>query len=205
MTTPQKRVAQAVADRGYRDGWTAEQYAVRQILKLGEELGELAACIHALNKVEDYSFEPTFVKEIRHTGWLCREIFDNLHKDAQFVVNTAQTRKEAPDIQVSLFTLAEALAELDGQPFDVVSAAMDKATADVARGKRVVNNDKLLADMILAKAREKQMRDFSDDEIRRVFGGTIAPDKCEKVFRKLMDAGLLVSDLSLERKAEAGE
>lgn len=38
----QERVAASVAARGYRDGWTAEQFAARQVCKLTEELAELA-------------------------------------------------------------------------------------------------------------------------------------------------------------------
>ena len=38
----QKEVAQLVAERGYRDGWTAEQFAARQVARLMEGLEELA-------------------------------------------------------------------------------------------------------------------------------------------------------------------
>lgn len=42
MKELQALVAKAVADRGYRQGWTDEQFAARQICKAAEKLGELA-------------------------------------------------------------------------------------------------------------------------------------------------------------------
>jgi len=135
MANPQQQVARAVADRGYRDGWTAEQYAVRQMLKLGEELGELVDCIRILRS-PGWAYKEHFIAEIKRIGEMCRDLFDDIDRETAFTIDTAQARKEAPDVQVPLFTLAEALAELDGEPFAVVDAAVKKATADVARGKR---------------------------------------------------------------------
>ena len=40
--TPQQDVAELVAQRGDREGWTPEQFIARQVAKLAEEVGELA-------------------------------------------------------------------------------------------------------------------------------------------------------------------
>ena len=122
-----------MADRGYRDGWTMEQYAYRQLLKMAEELGELRACFNVANS-NGQPFRLLAVDHIAETGGLCRMAFDYMPADIEVVVDTTEATAEAADVQVTLLTLAEALAELAGAPFDVIEAA--KATTDVKRGIR---------------------------------------------------------------------
>jgi len=48
---------------------------------------------------------------------------------------------------------------------------------------------------VLAKARECNMKNFSEAEIKRVFGGTVAPRACLLVLSKMVRDGLTISDL----------
>jgi hypothetical protein len=41
----QKQVSDLVAQRGYQEGWTIEQFMARQVAKAAEELGEIALLI----------------------------------------------------------------------------------------------------------------------------------------------------------------
>jgi len=65
----QEKVYQAVEDRGYTEGWTANQFAARQIPKLLEELGELSQCFDLpvpCRKAEDVARElETLALEVR--------------------------------------------------------------------------------------------------------------------------------------------
>ena len=56
---------------------------------------------------------------------------------------------------------------------------------------------KIWAIKILAKAKEKEMIDFSEKEILRTFGNVCAPQKCINMFRKLIAIGLQSSDLHM--------
>ena len=112
-----------------------EQYAYRQVLKMAEELGELMACFSVANS-NGQPFRLLAVDHIAKTGGLCRTAFDYMPADIEVVVDTTEATAEAADVQVTLLTLAEALAELAGAPFDVIEAAKAKAKADVKRGVR---------------------------------------------------------------------
>jgi len=135
--TIQEQVAEAVAARGYREGWTAEQFAARQVAKLAEELGELQ-CVFFLSGKRNWGGD-SLEHAIDDVGAFASERFNDRHdwNDARPVPGALATaRAELADIQVVVFALASALSEIDGEPFDVMQAALDKATADVERGRR---------------------------------------------------------------------
>ena len=131
--TEQRAIYDAVAQRGYRYGWTAEQFAARQVCKLSEELCELNAgfCLpeeywRTLAPGSRYVFAGLFDDKAK---WL--EEPEGLED-----CDIESAKDELADLQVVVMCLAEALGEICGEPFDVVRAALDKATADVERGVR---------------------------------------------------------------------
>ena len=85
--------------------------------------------------------------EIRNAGASARWLFDSEEKWVdQDVPEPEALAKELADLQVVLFCAAAALGELTGEPFDVVQAAREKATADVARGVRGDDGTRTSAD-----------------------------------------------------------
>jgi len=125
----QERVARAVEERGYRDGWTREQFAARQVAKLCEELGEL--CIHVAQEVGGWiRYSKPWEMSLRNAAKRARQEFDGGHWELATVIDEDAAREELADLQVVVFALADAL------DFDVVQAAVDKAEADVDRGVR---------------------------------------------------------------------
>lgn len=130
--TIQERVAAAVAARGYREGWTAEQFAARQVCKLVEELAELSQVVEA-DTVRSYAYE----EDLDQLGIDARKMFDDETAWGWAgVQDIAAARAELADIQVVVFTLAAALNEIDGEQWDVAQAALDKALADMGRDVR---------------------------------------------------------------------
>ena len=123
----QAQTVAAVAQRGYLDGWTDGELLARQVVKLAEELAELAECIDG-----DDPVLLDFLRIVRRLNKPARRLFDQL--DA-FVgaecVNTKQARSELTDCAVVLAVAAHAL----GIP-DVMFAASVKARQDVTRGVR---------------------------------------------------------------------
>jgi NTP pyrophosphatase (non-canonical NTP hydrolase) len=117
----QEIVAANVAARGYRDGWALGQLAARQIAKLTEELAELAKAIDG-NMV--------WLDTLEDAGRQARLAFDYAPAwaDVKLIRNVAED--ELPDVAVPLFVLADILS------MDIVQAAIDKSSADVARGVR---------------------------------------------------------------------
>jgi hypothetical protein len=125
----QEIVAANVAARGYRDGWTAEQFVARQLCKLTEELGEAVRCITP----ESAAYQGqvgAWIGLIQDAGRCARVAFDD-HASWRYLFHLSKyTPAELADMQVVLFAAAAAL------DFDVVQAAIDKSSADVARGVR---------------------------------------------------------------------
>jgi len=123
----QGQTVASVARRGYLDGWTDGELLARQVVKLAEELAELAECIDG-----DDPVLLDFLRIVRRLNKPARRLFDQL--DA-FVgaecVNTKQARSELTDCAVVLAVAAHAL----GIP-DVMFAASVKARQDVTRGVR---------------------------------------------------------------------
>lgn len=121
----QQQVYQAVKARGYVDGWTPEQFAARQVPKLAEELAELSETVQRA-----YSLD--FILRLRLLGEDARTNFDHVRgwHSLTPVIDRARACAELADIVVVALCMAEALG------VDVLSAALDKARADVGRGKR---------------------------------------------------------------------
>ena len=126
----QKQVAENTVARGYRDGWTAEQFAARQVCKLVEELNELDGSFN--------NYFHSWRRDLNNAAIDAKLFFDgDLGDWNDAKLWTAQSAKlELADIQVVVFNLAQALAEITGEPFDVIQAAVDKSAADVTRGVR---------------------------------------------------------------------
>jgi NTP pyrophosphatase (non-canonical NTP hydrolase) len=134
----QNQVTQNTADRGYRDGWTAEQFAARQVCKLIEELGELARCFWLPKVSPRTRIDQLMIDLSGEAKWIFDDdtLWDDHPIDGVGIASTIYARSELADLQVVVFNLAAALAEITGEPFDVVQAAVDKSTADVKRGVR---------------------------------------------------------------------
>jgi hypothetical protein len=126
--TPQQDVAELVAQRGYREGWTPEQFIARQVCKLAEEVGELAVCVDLPGQLGPITVS---------TGHLARWTFDqtDLWK-GRMPCLLRQLMSEPAGIQVVVFCLAEELARLTGEDFDVVERALVNVAADTMRGKQ---------------------------------------------------------------------
>ena len=126
MTNYQAEIAANVAARGYREGWTDEQYAARQVCKLGEELGELV--IHLRTPISLPYWAAVAYDRI---GFQAREHFDNTlaWDDASLWDHTAAAA-EAADMLVVLYNLADALG------VDLNALALEKSKSDVERGVR---------------------------------------------------------------------
>jgi len=126
----QDLVAGAVRERGYYqkpDGtyWTREQLAARQVAKLTEELGELTEHIWACGQRQG----PAYWEEALHiASTRAKRSFDRGNWEHAEVTDHEAAVSELADLQVVLFTLADALG------VDVVDLAMQKARGDVARG-----------------------------------------------------------------------
>jgi NTP pyrophosphatase (non-canonical NTP hydrolase) len=135
MMDAQRKVADSVAKRGYRDGWTAEQFLARQVAKLTEELAELAQHVAKFYPGGRIGFN--WQAKLIDAGDVARRDFDN---PAEWhdcgPVDLAALRDEAADILVVLFNIAEASNVIDGAAGNVVQAAVDKAAGDEARGVR---------------------------------------------------------------------
>lgn len=120
---PQTAVAQAVAARGYRDGWTPEQFLARQFPKLIEELGEASECLtwDELHNV------------FQEIGEVCRLMFDDRESWEPMqptITDKAALGDELADVLVVLFCMADIAG------VDVIQAAVNKATSDIKRGVR---------------------------------------------------------------------
>ena len=132
MTT-QREIYEAVVARGYREGWTAEQFAARQVAKLTEELGELLHHVHQLGYADS-----AFEWSLRNSAIQARREFDDLLSWETAAIESPQdAMSELADIVVVACCLAEALGEFDyDSAGDLMEMALEKATADVARGVR---------------------------------------------------------------------
>jgi NTP pyrophosphatase (non-canonical NTP hydrolase) len=129
---PQEKVYNAVVKRGYLEEWTLEQFAARQVAKLQEELGEIARNVTSLA----YQDGPGWPSDIDAAAWNCRAAFDEPGTWADVGLDAEYAQPELVDVQVVVLSMAQALAEITGQPFDVIQAAVEKAEKDVERGIR---------------------------------------------------------------------
>lgn len=122
----QTQIAAAVAQRGYLDGWTADEVTARQVVKLAEELGELASTIET-----DSPLLAMMLADITKTAQRARMTFDTPSAFVGATCHTLPAIYEATDCAVVLAVLAHAL-EIP----DIMFAASVKANNDVARGVR---------------------------------------------------------------------
>jgi NTP pyrophosphatase (non-canonical NTP hydrolase) len=128
----QQEIYKAVARRGYRDGWTAGQFAARQVAKLTEELGELLAHVHTVAEVK-MDWEDRVFEAARHA----RRWFDRGNWEYAYVKSAHDAIDELADIVVVACCLAEALGEHKaGMDVNLMDLALSKARADVVRGVR---------------------------------------------------------------------
>lgn len=138
--TAQTKVAEAIKLRGYRKGWTPVQFLVRQVVKLQEELSELASLVTENASV--YGYETDFGFAVRRAGQQARNLFDDTFSwyYARMTHETEQgvedLKAEAADCMVVLLNVAAAIEEITGDQFDLVQAALRKARIDVPRGVR---------------------------------------------------------------------
>ncbi len=125
----QDRIVQAVALRGYLDGWTDDEVALRQLVKLLEEVGEACAAISLPSITGDMLM---FVMDAIDLGERARVLFtERLDLFAGVTVNTAVLAHELADLVVPAAVLADSLA-VD----DMMAKGVRKAEADAARGVR---------------------------------------------------------------------
>ena len=137
LNNVQATVYQNCVKRGYRKGWTAEQFLARQILKMQEELGE-SSQYFALNSIAIFS-------SIAHTGKRAQKKFDDgryglFGEDFAHPSVVDGFKKELADMQVVLFQMAAMVEEIEGEPFSVVEAALKKSGKDIERGVRGERN-----------------------------------------------------------------
>lgn len=117
----QEIVAANVAARGYLAGWTQSQAAARQVAKATEELAELAQAIDGAE---------WFTDALRIAGGRARAMFDSPEAWDGVEFDPFIAHYEIADVIVPVLTLASLLQT------NVLQAAIDKSSADVARGVR---------------------------------------------------------------------
>jgi hypothetical protein len=126
--TPQRDVARLVAQRGHREGWTPEQFIARQVCKLAEGVGELAACVDLPGQLGPITVS---------TGHLARWTFGQKDLwESEMLCPPHQLMGKLVDIQVVVFCLAEELNRLTGEDFDVTEHALVKVVAGAMQGKQ---------------------------------------------------------------------
>lgn len=124
----QEIVAANVAARGYKNGWTDEQFAARQLAKAVEELAEAAN--HVIGPAHFHATH-YWLNDLKDAGIAARIQFDQpLHWRDIGIDDIAKLRRELADVQVVLLAAAQAL------DFDIIQAAIHKSGADVERGVR---------------------------------------------------------------------
>jgi hypothetical protein len=130
--TIQARIHRNVGERGYLVGYSANQLAARQVIKLFEELAETLHTVLLTDSplaVEFAEFKANAVT----LGGRARSLFDK-HQgwSRQHVyIDLEQHRAELADIQVVL-----AVAATEAGVYDIMGAALRKSGADVERGVR---------------------------------------------------------------------
>ena len=117
---PQAIVAQSVAKRGERDGFHDEDFAIRQVVKLAEELGELAGTLG----IDNHLF-----RMLEYVRELARRELDHppTYYNREPRLDYAQAAHELVDLQIVVYALADSLERLSGFPFDVSESAVAKA------------------------------------------------------------------------------
>ena len=127
MTNYQKRIVEAVKARGYRYGYTDNEFAAMQVAKIYEELGEFLEYVwptgnhQSAGTWEDYAV---------NAGILAREWFDHGNPSNADITDREAAAGELADVLVVVYNLGDALG------IDVNERALAKAESDVERGVR---------------------------------------------------------------------
>lgn len=127
MTDYQSAIAEAVAERGYREGWTDEQFVCRQAAKLLEEFGEFLEYVWPTGNRQHAG---TWEDHAVIAGQLAREHFDNGDFSKADITDREAAAEELADMLVVVYNAAEALG------VDVNELALRKARGDIERGVR---------------------------------------------------------------------
>jgi NTP pyrophosphatase (non-canonical NTP hydrolase) len=125
MNSLQEEVYQAVAGRGYLnpEKWSKDQLIARQVVKLAEELGEMAEHVHG----EEFSALHGLLTKVIKVGRIAKIVFDR-DPFEEVIIDKNDLRGELADVQVVTFVLATLLG------IDIDEEAHIKATLDVPRG-----------------------------------------------------------------------
>ena len=125
----QAEVARLAAERGCRKGWTPEQFIARQVARLAAQIGELPQHVDLPGRLG-----PLIIS----TGNIARWTFaqDELWREHGTLCTSHALMTELVDVQVVVFCLAEELARLTGEDYDVAERALAKVAADRVRGER---------------------------------------------------------------------
>lgn len=130
-----QQILAAVTKRGYREGWTDDQFVVRQVLKVSDELGEVTPsfCTVGESKLTD------ILHRIEATANDAARLFKSKNpSDFSFWIDDDESRSNVKSELVDVIIPAmTALAVLGGSVEDIKA----KALADVARGTNY-NGDK---------------------------------------------------------------
>lgn len=130
MKELQELVARAVEQRGYRQGWTDEQYAARQVCKAIEELGELLQATK-WQQARLGNFWPVWAHYLSEAALVARRAFDDSAAwGAIEEVDVSVAADELADVVIPLLVFADTLG------IDLGEAIKAKALGDIARGVR---------------------------------------------------------------------
>lgn len=130
MSDPQETVYNAVAARGYTKDLTDEQFLAKQPVKAIEELYELFKGIDL--GIE----EPAWVWHLRRSAIFAKKHFDYGNFSNASIQSMDGVEEELVDLQVVILCAAQAISRIRGRKFNIVAAAVDKATQDIERGVR---------------------------------------------------------------------
>lgn len=150
MASPQETIFAAVEARGYVSPWTPGQFALRQILKLVEELHEAASHLSVTvgtTGAESAQWD-NFLTDLEVMGHNAEQMFKDREWCGRLDVDIHDLGgyvEELADCQVVLSCMGAiasrkvVAATLFGgtglvSGFDTVAAAVAKATADIDRG-----------------------------------------------------------------------
>lgn len=122
----QQAIVEAVGQRGYFDGYTEDQLAARQLVKMLEELCEALQAVNA----EDVDLH-LLIQQTASLGKWARAVFDVPSLFDDVLVDFGALGAEFCDLVVPLAVLADVL-----EVPDMMAAGYRKAQADVARGVR---------------------------------------------------------------------
>lgn len=130
----QRRIQANTVKRGYRDGWTAEQFLLRQLAILQEESAETFLTARWLLGSANIQ---TLYERVNDLWFWSKLVFkkqNEWHPAPYEWIDFAQMRAEMADVVVVLCNLAGAIEEITGEPVDLMQEALDKSAQDVERG-----------------------------------------------------------------------